>query len=103
MQHKRIIYAILALSILLSGALPAIAAAPTPLAITSYTIDNGGHLKSNGGGRFQLSGAIGQADSTNEQQAGQRTLTGGFWSAYRQLTEPLDPAAPKIFLPLISR
>lgn len=104
MKQYRIGQGLLALVLLWFGAMSAVSAATAPQQIVTYTIDGGGHQQSSGG-RFHLSGTIGQADSMVERTVGQRTLTGGFWNAY-PLTTPGDiPGTGKtmIFLPLVSR
>jgi hypothetical protein len=104
MKRIRMIHGMEALALLLMSALPA-TAAPTAYQLVNYTIDGGGHVYSNGG-RFQLSGAIGQPDSTTVQTAGQRTLIGGFWGAYEWLITPVDVPGvgeTKLFLPLVNR
>lgn len=104
MQQKRIHILLLALFLLLAGALP-VAAVEAPSAMINYTIDGGGHLYSNGG-RFQLSGTIGQVDGTAVQSAGRRTLVGGFWGPVQPPAQPVDTpeaGANKLFLPLVNR
>jgi hypothetical protein len=101
MQQKRIHILLLALSLFLSGVLP-VAAAEAPSAIINYTIDSGGHVYSNGG-RFQLSGTIGQVDSTTVQTAGRRTLVSGFWGPMQQSAQPPGVSVNKLFLPLVNR
>lgn len=104
MKRIRIIQGIVALALLMMSALPA-TAAPAANQIVNYTIDGGGHLHSNGG-RFQLSGTIGQVDSTAMQTASQRTLVGGFWGPDQRLITPTDPSGvggSKLFLPLVNR
>jgi hypothetical protein len=104
MKRIRMIHGVAALALLLMSALPA-TAAPTAYQLVKYTIDGGGHVYSNGG-RFQLSGAIGQPDSTTVQTAGQRTLVGGFWGWVQLPSQPGDnPGASetKLFLPLVNR
>jgi len=51
-----------------------------PLVITSFTIDGGGGMRSEGGpfNRFVISGTIGQPDA-GEMTGGGFRLTGGFW------------------------
>jgi len=104
MKRIRIIHGIAALVLLVMSTLPA-TAAPAFYQIANYTIDGGGHVYSNGG-RFQLSGTIGQVDSTAMQTAGQRTLVGGFWGLEQLLTKPVNTpgaGATKLFLPLVNR
>ena len=104
MKRIRMIHGVAALALLLMSALPA-TAAPTAYQLVNYTIDGGGHVYSNGG-RFQLSGAIGQPDSTTVQTTGQRTLVGGFWGPYERLITPVDVPGvgeTKLFLPLVNR
>jgi hypothetical protein len=102
MKRIRMIHGMAALALLLMSALPA-TAAPTAYQLVNYTIDGGGHIYSNGG-RFQLSGTIGQVDSTTVQTAGRRTLVGGFWGIPQRLMsspESPDASETKLFLPLI--
>lgn len=104
MKRICIIQGIVALALLMMSALPA-TATPAANQIVNYTIDGGGHLHSNGG-RFQLSGTIGQVDSTAMQTASQRTLVGGFWGPDQRLSTPdeiPDGSEPKLFLPLVNR
>jgi hypothetical protein len=104
MKRIRMIHGMAALALLLMSALPA-TAAPAAYQLVNYTIDGGGHVYSNGG-RFQLSGAIGQPDSTTVQTAGQRTLVGGFWGPVQRLNTPVDVPGvgeTKLFLPLVNR
>lgn len=104
MKRSRIIQGIVALALLVMSALPA-TAAPAVYQITNYTIDGGSHLYSNGG-RFQLSGTIGQVDSAAAQTAGRRTLVGGFWGPAPLPTRPVDTpgaSSTKLFLPLVNR
>lgn len=104
MKRIRMIQRVAALALLVMSALPA-TAAPAVYQIANYTIDGGGHIYSNGG-RFQLSGTIGQVDSTAMQTAGQRTLVSGFWGAWQWLAPPDTPLGSegaKLFLPLVNR
>lgn len=104
MKRIRIIHGMVALALLIMSVLPA-TAAPVAYQIANYTIDGGSHLYSNGG-RFQLSGTIGQVDSTAMQTAGQRTLVGGFWGPMQLPNNPADNpgvSGMKLFLPLITR
>lgn len=104
MKRIRIIHGMAALALLIMSALPA-TAAPAAYQLVNYTIDGGGHVYSNGG-RFQLSGTIGQVDSTAMQTAGRRTLVSGFWGPYQRLATPDDPSGSggsKLFLPLVNR
>jgi hypothetical protein len=104
MKRIRIIHGIAALVLLVMTAIPATAAAGV-YQIANYTIDGGGHLYSNGG-RFQLSGTIGQVDSAAAQTAGERTLVAGFWGPVQLPIKPIDTpegGATKLFLPLVNR
>lgn len=99
MKRIRIIHGIAALALLVMSALPATAASAHQ--IVTYTIDGGGQLHSNGG-RFQLSGAIGQPDSTALQVAGRFTLVGGFWGPQQPSATP-GAGTVGLFLPLVMR
>ena len=99
MKRIRIIHGIAALALLVMSALPATAA--PAYQIVNYTIDGGGQLHSNSG-RFQLSGAIGQPDSSVLQVAGRFTLVGGFWGPRQPIAMPGTGAA-ELFLPLVMR
>jgi hypothetical protein len=101
MKRIHIVHGMMALALLVMSALPA-TAAPAAYQIVNYTIDGGGQLLTTGGARFQLSGAIGQADSSAVQGAGQYTLIGGFWGPYQPITTP-GTEATKLFLPLVMR
>lgn len=98
MKQIRITLGLVALLVL--GTLPATAAPTQSYQIANYTIDGGGQTFGNGGTRFQLSGTIGQADSTGVRTAGSYTLSGGFW---RTVAQGNRTGANQLFLPLISR
>lgn len=87
-------------ALLLLGTLPATAAPTQPYQISHYTIDGGGARWGNHGDRFQLSGTIGQADSTGVLAVGPYTYSGGFWRTVAQVN---STGANQLFLPLVSR
>src|SRR5690349_8895100 len=62
--------------LLLVGVAAAAAPVQGQLAITSYTIDNGGASAS---GFAAISGTIGQCDASNTMSGGDFKLAGGFW------------------------
>ncbi len=98
MKQIRITLGLVAL--LLLGTLPATAAPTQPYQISNYTIDGGSARLGNSGQRFQLSGTIGQADSTPVLAAGPYTHSGGFWGA---VTSANSTSANQLFLPIIVR
>jgi hypothetical protein len=100
MKQFKIVHLIAALLLLLLGTLPATAAPSAPYQIVNYTIDGGGQTLGNSGDRFQLSGTIGQADSTGVLAAGPYTHSGGFWGV---VTQANSTGANQLFLPIIVR
>lgn len=62
-----------------------------------WTVDGGGSVSS--GGRFAVTGAIGQPDASLSLQGDRYTVQGGFWVEGRPV--PVDDPNPTIFLPLI--
>jgi len=100
MKQFSLIHLSVALAWLLLGTPPATAAPAVLDLLVNYTIDGGGQMLGNGGDRFQLSGTIGQAESSGVQVAGPYTLSGGFWSTATQVN---STGANQLFLPLIAR
>ncbi|HNT74470.1 MAG TPA: hypothetical protein PKH77_05570 [Anaerolineae bacterium] len=92
MSQLRIGFTLLGL-ILLLGAITALTAAQTTgYRLDWWTLDNGGGASA--GGRFAVTGSIGQPDASAVMQGGAYSLSGGYWGA---------AGHAKIFLPLILR
>ncbi|MBN2005035.1 MAG: hypothetical protein JXA21_16875 [Anaerolineae bacterium] len=79
--------------LLLLGAISALAIAQTNgYHIAAWTLDNGGGASA--GGRFAVTGTIGQSDASAAMQGGAYSLTGGYWG---------NAGSYQIFLPLVLR
>lgn len=77
------------------GALPLHAQVSANYDLSWNTSDNGGVLYSSGG-RYQVSGTLGQADANEPSSSGNYTLNAGWWNG-SALTYPA------VYLPVVLR
>ena len=76
--------------IVLATALPLLAASGGPYDVSWDTLDGGGRTSS--GGRYAVSGTVGQPDAGSEMSGGSYAVIGGFWSGF---------GGAKIYLPIV--
>ena len=76
--------------IVLATALPLFAASGGPYDVSWDTLDGGGGTSS--GGRYAVSGTVGQPDAGPAMSGGSYAVTGGFWSGF---------GGANIYLPIV--
>lgn len=94
MKHKLLFTFVALLGLLLI--MVTIAAAAASYDLSWWTVDGGGGTSS--GGKYSLSGTIGQPEVGPLLSNGGFTLTGGFWRG-----GSVTPAQHVVFLPLVIR